>query len=84
MMIEKTEESMSMKKMKQSQRFRVITGGVSFFTTKRTIMTGVGDFTKVNDSVKAAMTELERIRNSDPAVGLAGTWFGVDVQLSMI
>ena len=84
MMIEKTEEKTKMKAFKKSQGFRVIINGISFFTTKGSIVDGVGDFTKVNESVKSAITELERIRKSDPAVGLAGTWCGFDVQLSMV
>ena len=68
----------------QFQRFRVIINGISFFTSRAAVVNGVGDFTKVNESVKSAITELERIRKSDPAVGLAGTWCGFDVQLSMV
>jgi len=68
----------------QFQRFRVIINGISFFTSRAAVVNGVGDFTKVNDAVKAAIKELERIREQDPAVGVCGTWCGFDVQLSMI
>ena len=66
------------------QRFRVVINGISFFTSKAAIVNGVGDFTKVNEAVKSAITELERIRQIDAAVGLAGTWHGFSVQLSMV
>jgi len=72
------------KEFETFQRFRVIINGISFFTSRAAIVNGVGDFTKVNDAVRAAITELERIREKDPAVGLAGTWCGFSVQLSMV
>ena len=69
---------------KQTQRFRVIINGVSFYTTAKAIRAGVGDFTKVNEAIRNAMGALEFLRASDPAVGLVGSWQGYAVQLSMV
>lgn len=68
---------------KGSQRFRVIANGVSFYTTAKDIYDGVGDGTTLNDALRQAIIELSRHR-ADGSVGLAGTWNGLAIQLSMI
>lgn len=80
---------MKTSKIKGAQRFRVIAnygtsrGGVSFYTDAKAIYDGVGDFTTLNDAVRQAIIELDRHR-ADGSVGLAGTWNGYTIQLSMI
>jgi hypothetical protein len=69
--------------IKGAQRFRVIANGVSFYTDAKSIYNGVGDFTTLNDAVRQAIIELDR-HMADGSVGLAGTWNGYTIQLSMI
>jgi hypothetical protein len=75
------------KRFKASQKFRVIVGPASFYATAKQIRNGVGDFTQCNAAVQKALDSLEFTRSSDDlmacAVGQAGTWEGLQVQLNM-
>jgi len=79
---------MSIKRFKQSQKFRVCIGNVSFYATAKQIRYGVGDFSTCNAATQKALDALEFTRSGDGvadqcAVGLAGTWEGMQVQLNI-
>ena len=79
---------MSVKRFKQSQRFRVCIGNVSFYATAKQIRNGVGDFGVCNAATQKALDALEFTRSGKGAadqcaVGLAGTWEGLQVQLNI-
>jgi len=85
---------MDVKRFKQSQKFRVIIGGgvissgVSFYATAEQIRYGVGDFVTCNAAVQKALDALEFTRSGSGAtdqcaVGLAGTWEGLNIQLNV-
>ena len=79
---------MKIQRFKQTQRFRVIVGSACFYATARQIRSGVGDFTQCNAATQKALDALEYTRSGAGAadqcsVGLAGTWEGLPVQLSM-
>ena len=79
---------MSVKRFKQSQRFRICIGSVSFYATAKQIRYGVGDFGTCNAATQKALDALEFTRSGKGtadqcAVGLAGTWEGLQVQLNI-
>jgi hypothetical protein len=78
---------MKMYRFKQSQRFRINVGNASFYATAKQIRNGVGDFTQCNAAVQKALDSLEYTRSSDDlmscAVGQAGTWEGLQVQINV-
>lgn len=83
---------MTIKRFKQSQRFRVIVGdtvyAACFYATAKQIRSGVGDFVKCNAATQKALDSLEFMRSGEGvaeqcATGLAGTWEGVPVQLTL-
>lgn len=79
---------MDIKRFKQTQKFRVIVGQASFYATAKQIRAGVGDFMKCNAATQKALDALEFTRSGDGvadqcAVGLAGTWEGLSVQLDV-
>jgi GTP cyclohydrolase III len=79
---------MTVKRFKQTQRFRVNVGEVSFYSTAKQIRNGVGDFIKCNAATQKALDALEYIRSGTGAAdqctsGLAGTWEGLQVQLNV-
>ncbi len=79
---------MTIKRFKQSARFRVIVGESCFYATAKQIRSGVGDFTKCNAATQKALDALEFTRSGSGtadqcAVGLAGTWEGLQVQLNI-
>lgn len=79
---------MTIKRFKQTQRFRICVGDVSFYATAKQIRNGVGDFTKCNAATQKALDALEFTRSGKGvadqcAVGLAGTWEGLGVQLNV-
>ena len=79
---------MKVYRFKQSQRFRLIVGSASFYATAKQIRNGVGDFTKCNAATQKALDALEFTRSGSGvadqcAVGLAGTWEGLQVQLNV-
>jgi len=75
------------KRFKQGQRFRVIVGESCFYATAKQIRNGVGDFVKCNAATQKALESLEFTRSGKGidqcAVGLAGTWEGLNVQLNL-
>lgn len=77
---------MQIKRFKQTQKFRVIVGPACFYATAKQIRNGIGDFTTCNAAVQKALDSLEFTRSSDDlmscAVGQAGTWEGMNVQLN--
>jgi hypothetical protein len=79
---------MNIKRFKPTQKFRVIVGPACFYATARQIRTGVGDFTVCNAAVQKGLDALEYTRAGagvadQCAVGLAGTWEGLNVQLNI-
>lgn len=76
------------KRFKQAQRFRVIVGQACFYATVKQIRNGVGDFSKCNAATQKALDALEFMRSGSGiadqcATGLAGTWEGLPVQLTL-
>lgn len=78
---------MTIKRFKQTQKFRVIVGTACFYATAKQIRNGVGDFIQCNDATQKALDSLEYTRSSDDlmscAVGQSGTWEGLQVQINM-
>ncbi len=79
---------MTIKRFKQTQKFRVIVGTACFYATAKQIRNGVGDFMKCNAATQKALDALEFTRSGKGvadqcAVGLAGTWEGLNVQLNL-
>jgi len=78
---------MDIKRFKQTQRFRVIVGDVSFYATARQIRAGVGDFSKCNAATQKALDSLEYTRSCggvlSSTVGQSGTWEGMNIQLNI-
>lgn len=79
---------MDIKRFKQTQKFRVIVGAACFYATAKQIRWGIGDLTNCNAAVQKALDALEFTRSGagaadQCAVGLAGTWEGLQVQLNI-
>lgn len=77
------------KRFKQPQKFRVISGDVSFYATAKEIRDGVGGFNRFNDAVQKALDSLEFSRSGTGvadrcATGLVGYWSGFSIQLDMV
>lgn len=72
--------------MKVTQKLRLIIDGVSFYTTPKQIRNGVGDMYSINSASQKCLMALEDMRefNNIPPVGLAGTWDGKAVQISIL
>ena len=51
-------------------KYRVIVNGVSFYTTKRQIDSGVGSDTTINLAVSAAMVSMGRSRGIGTTIGV--------------
>lgn len=78
----------AVKRFKQGQRFRVIMDTVCIYATAKQIRAGLGDFTRCNAATQKALDALEGIRSGtgdaeQACSGLAGTWEGMSVQLSV-
>ena len=78
----------TIKRFKQTQRFRIIVGQACFYATASEIRNGIGDFVACNAATQKALDALEFTRSGDGvadqcATGLAGTWEGLSVQLTM-
>ena len=76
------------KRFKQTQKFRVIVGDACFYATAKQIRYGVGDFMTCNAATQKALDALEYTRSGSGiadqcASGLAGTWEGLQVQLTL-
>lgn len=79
---------MTIKRFKQTQKFRVIVGNACFYATAKDIRFGVGDFGKCNAATQKALDALEFTRSGNGvtdqcAVGISGTWEGLQVQLNV-
>lgn len=68
-------------KFSSAQRFRVVSGSVSFYTTAGQIRKGLGDFIDFNSAAQTALTALEEGHTT--CTGIAGRWRNVDVQLDV-
>lgn len=75
------------KRFKQTQKFRVIVGDVSFYTTARQIRDGVGALGPCNAALQKALDALEYTKNAKSgtvaACGIAGIWEGLNIQLDI-
>ena len=71
-------------------KVRIISGCASFYTTSNAIKRGVGDNTLFNDAVRMCYDSMVKFnkravaKGETPACGQAGTWNGIDVQLTMV
>ena len=79
---------MSIKRFKQSQKFRVIVGPACFYATAKQIRYNVGDLGQCNAAVQKALDALEFTRSGKGvadqcAVGIGGIWEGLSVQLDI-
>lgn len=79
---------MDIKRFKQTQKFRIIVGSACFYATAKQIRAGVGDFSQCNAATQKALDALEFSRSSKGAadqcaVGIAGSWENLQVQLNM-
>jgi len=78
---------MIIKRFKQTQRFRVCIGAVSFYAPSKQIRNGVGDFGVCNAATQKALDSLEYTRSCggvlSNTVGQSGTWEGMQVQLNL-
>ena len=79
---------MEIKRYKATQKFRVIVGNACFYATASQIRNGVGDFMKCNAATQKALDALEYTRSGSGvadqcASGIAGTWEGLPIQLSV-
>lgn len=75
------------KRFKQSQKFRVISGNACFYATAKQIRNGIGDMSAFNSSLQKCLDALEFQRSGTDilacSTGLAGNWTGIVVQLDM-
>ena len=80
---------MQIKRLKQSQKLRVIISGVGVWTTAKQIRNGIGCFTNQIAATQKALDALEFTRSGDGvadkcATGLCGTWEGLQVQIDIL
>ena len=78
----------TIKRFKQTQRFRIVLGSACFYATTKQVRNGVGDFMTCNAATQKALESLEFSRSGDGvadqcASGIGGTWEGLSVQLTM-
>ena len=80
-------EMTQIKRFETSQKFRIIVGGISFYTTAGDIRRGVGDTAKPNEAFRKCLNALELQRSGNDAgscaVGLSGSWEGFNVQVDV-
>jgi hypothetical protein len=77
------------KRFKQTQKFRIINGNACFYATAKQIRNGVGQFITFNAATQKALDALEFTRSGagaadQCAVGLAGTWEGLQIQIDVM
>lgn len=80
---------MKIKRLKQSQKMRIIISGVSVYTTAKAIRWGLFGITTQVAASQKALDALEFTRSGKGvadkcATGLAGTWSGLQVQLDIL
>lgn len=76
-----------MKRLKQSQKLRIIISGVAIYTTAKQIRYGLFGFTTQNAAAQKALDALEFQRDGGWGTvvqGLAGTWEGLQVQVDIV
>jgi hypothetical protein len=78
-----------MKRLKQSQKMRIIIDKIGIYTTAKQIRYGLFGFTNQNAAAQKALDSLEFMRNSigaadRSAIGIVGTWEGHSVQLDIL
>lgn len=73
-----------MKRLPQNTKLRIIHGPVSVYTTAKKIRNGLGDFIKFNAATQKALDAMEFMRQTEPCVGLCGTWEGLSIQIDII
>jgi hypothetical protein len=78
-----------MKRLKQSQKMRIIISGVAIYTTAKQIRWNLFGFINQAAAAQKALEALEHIRSGKGAAdkcatGLCGTWEGLQVQLDML
>ena len=75
-----------MKRLKKSQKLRIILSGVAIYTTAQQIRYGLFGYTSQNAAAQKALDALEFQRNGDGPVvtGLVGTWEGLQVQVDIM
>jgi hypothetical protein len=71
-----------MNKVKNSQKIRIVSGNICFYTTAKQIRYGLGDFYNFNSACQKALFALEH-HSPDGAVGIAGTWDDINIQLDL-
>lgn len=65
------------KTIESDRTIRVIVSGMHFITK-------VNQIREADKAIRYALDELDRLRESDPAVGIAGIWFGHSVQVDLM
>ena len=80
---------MQIKRLKQSQKMRIIISGIGVYTTAKHIRWGLFGFTNQNAAAQKALDALEFTRSGDGfadkcATGLCGTWEGLQVQIDIL
>lgn len=80
---------MTIKRLKQSQKLRIIIGGIGIYTTARQIRGCQFGFVSQNAAAQKALDALEYMRSGKGVAdqcttGLCGTWEGHQVQLDML
>ena len=80
---------MLVKRLKQSQKMRIILSGVAIYTTAKQIRYGLFGFVNQVAASQKALDALEYIRSGKgvaekSTTGLCGTWEGLPVQLDIL
>lgn len=78
---------MTIKRFKQSQKFRIIVGQACFYVTAKQIRNGIGDFSIFNAAAQKCLDAFEFQRSGKDVLafstGLAGVWSGVSMQMDI-
>jgi cystathionine beta-lyase/cystathionine gamma-synthase len=76
------------KRFQDLQKLRVVTNGVSFYTTAQQVREGVGDLGRFNSATRQCLEALEITRSNDDvmacASGLAAIYEGIQIQIDMV
>ena len=78
-----------MKRLKPTQKLRIIIGGIGIYTTVKQIRYGLFGFYNQNAAAQKALETLEFTRSlpgsaEQCASGLAGQWEGLQVQIDIL
>lgn len=66
-------------------KFRVIADRVCFYTTKKQILSGVGDLTEFNDALQVVLCAFEGEKTTNPTMtGYGGPIRGFQIQLTVV